>query len=284
MKNLTKPKRNVADVLGILKSDTTRGSTINEIESIIAILSEREVLYEQKVLGNTLFEIPRIQNISALVDKNKIISYYEYRLLNKPNGRLLYDEIMQSAPYEICPFCTMRKVKTIDHFLPKSEYPSYAITPLNLVPCCRDCNMDKKISYPTDPKNQTFHPYFDNVENECWLKAKLMQTEPLSFQFEVIKPANWDDVKFCRAVAHFNDYNINEIFSSNANRELRAMQDQFRNLYIKDKRLLKTFLEDSFKSCQNGAGLIDFKTLVYKELATKEWFLNGCLGNSFFNK
>ena len=75
MKNLTKPKKNVADVLGILKSDTTRGSTINEIESIIAILSEREVLYEQKVLGNTLFEIPRIQNISALVDKNKIISY-----------------------------------------------------------------------------------------------------------------------------------------------------------------------------------------------------------------
>src|SRR5690606_22514663 len=107
-----------------------------------------------------------------------------------------------------------------DHFLPKSEYPSYSITPTNLIPSCRDCNTDKKQSYPTGSNDQTFHPYFDEVDNECWIKAELRKTEPLSFQYKVIRPVDWIDSKFQRAHSHFNGYNINQLFSNEANREL----------------------------------------------------------------
>jgi hypothetical protein len=282
MKQIIRPTKTVTDVLEILKSDNVRQNTILDINSTIQILEDRETLYGNKVSDNTLFEIPREQNISPRVDKDKMISYYEYRLLEKSNGRIFYDEIILSSPHNICPYCTIKIVKTVDHFLPKSQYPSYSITPDNLVPSCRDCNTDKKISYPINSDDQTFHPYFDVVDNECWIKADLMSTEPLSFQYKVVRLDNWNDNKFNRATTHFNSYDINQLFSNEGNRELRGMQHNFKDLYSKDRDLLKAHLEETYLSCLNGLGLLDWKTLMYKELSTNEWFLNGCLGIDFF--
>ncbi|RNI30442.1 HNH endonuclease signature motif containing protein [Rufibacter latericius] len=282
MKLIDKPKKEVLDILIILKIDTTRKGVIQDIDSVVDILREREALYVKKVDDNTLFEIPREEVISSRVNKAKIISYYEYRILNKPNGREFYDEIILSAPHDICPYCSIRTVKTVDHFLPKSEYPSYSITPTNLVPSCRDCNTDKKISFPTNKKDQTFHPYFDKVDNISWISAELQKTEPLSFLYKVIKPEWWDDTIYDRACCHFEGYNINQLFSNEADRELRGMQHQFKKLHSKDKNLLKAHLLETYDSCLNGLGILDWKTLMYQELSTNEWFLDGCIGVNFF--
>lgn len=282
MKPITRPTQNVVDILNILKSDNIRNEVCLDIESIVGVLKDRETLYIEHVNNNILFQIPRDQNISVRVDRTKMIKYYEYRILNKPNGRVFYDELILSAPQNICPYCTIRMVKTIDHFLPKSEYPSYAITPLNLIPSCRDCNTDKKINYPTNSTEQTFHPYFDKVDTECWIKAELKRTTPLSFYFSVIRPISWDDVKLARANSHFQGYNINELFSNEANRELISMQLVFKGLHSKDKNLLKSHLHDIYTSCLHGNGPINWKTLMYQELSTNEWFIDGCTGVDFF--
>jgi 5-methylcytosine-specific restriction endonuclease McrA len=282
MKSISKPVKSVVDVLEILKTEASRQNSI-DIESVKNILKEREDLYKTKVNNNTLFEIQRDKTISARVGKDEMIRYYEYRLKDKPKGREIYDEIYLSAPYNICPYCTVGIVKSVDHFLPKSEYPSYSITPINLVPCCRDCNTDKKISYPTNSDNQPFHPYFDKVDNICWIKAELMQSEPICFKYIVIKPVDWDEKQNKRACTHFESYNINQIFSNEANRELRSMQSNFKRLRADDISQLKLHLEQTYQSCLKGLGILDWKTLMYKELSTNEWFLNGCLGVNFFN-
>jgi hypothetical protein len=64
----------------------------------------------------------------------------------RSTGRPIYDRIMAAAPRSICPLCKLRTVSTLDHFLPKATYPLLAVTPLNLVPCCSDCN--KKWALP----------------------------------------------------------------------------------------------------------------------------------------
>ncbi|MGC4234550.1 MAG: hypothetical protein QM594_16330 [Niabella sp.] len=286
MKRLNRPAKSVVDVLNILKTDTSQKSVFLDIDSIVGILSDRENLYIEKVEDNTLFQIPHEQNIfSSRVNKAKLTSYYKYRLANTKmaNGRKFYDEIILSAPQNTCPYCTIRTVKTIDHFLPKGEYPSYSITPANLVPSCTDCNIGKKTSYPTSQDNQTFHPYFDKVDDECWIKAVLKQTEPLSFQYEVIRPAGWDNNKLNRALSHFIGYNINQLFSNEAGRELRGMQHLLKDLFSKDRNILKAHLDDTYNSCLNGLGTLDWKTLMYLELSTNNWFLDGCMGVNFFN-
>jgi len=283
MKHLNKPTTTVLQVMDILKSDTARRRVHADIDSLNPVLIDAETSFAAKVVDNTLFEIPRNVPISARVDHDKMVSYYEYRLLKLPNGRGLYDQIYMSAPYDICPYCTVGTVKTVDHFLPKAEYSILAITPINLVPSCRDCNTEKLVSYPTTADNQTYHPYFDKIDDEVWIRAELMQTTPLSFRYRTLRPDHWDIVRFNRANTHFDSYNIAQLFSNEANREFRSMERLFKDLYAKDKSVLVEHLGETYNSCREGQGLLDWKTLMYLELSSNDWFLNGCQGINFFN-
>ena len=204
-------------------------------------------------------------------------------MLERDNGRDFYDKLLISAPYNTCPYCTIKNVTTIDHFLPKSEYPFLSVTPTNLVPSCRDCNTDKKVSYPTNRDDQTFHPYFDIVDNEPWIIAELLRTEPLSFHFKVQRIPTWDDNKFNRSTAHFKGYNINELFSNEANRELRTRQRLFKGHIQRNRTELINHLNETYLSCLDSVGLLDWQTIMYQCLINDEWFLNGCTGNSYFN-
>jgi 5-methylcytosine-specific restriction endonuclease McrA len=49
-----------------------------------------------------------------------------------------------------------------DHYFPKSEYPYFAISMFNLIPCCASCNQkksSKKISI-----EENFHPYYKDLD------------------------------------------------------------------------------------------------------------------------
>ena len=65
---------------------------------------------------------------------------YEQNFVASKVGRRIYDSILNSVEDNICPYCSQRLIKTLDHYLPKSIYPYFSVTPINLVPACRDCN------------------------------------------------------------------------------------------------------------------------------------------------
>lgn len=64
--------------------------------------------------------------------------------------------------YDKCPFCMMSEPRTLDHYLCKSSFPEYTLFPLNLVPCCSECNNKKRTMF-LDPngKRQFMHVYYD---------------------------------------------------------------------------------------------------------------------------
>ncbi|MDM1496668.1 HNH endonuclease [Myroides odoratimimus] len=282
MKNLVNPTKNVSDVLNIIINEASKEKTKLDIESTRDNLQRDEINYAIKVLDNTLFEIEQNSVVSDRISNEEMIRYYEYRLLRKPQGRKIYDEVLLSAPHSECPYCTIRMVSTIDHFLPKSEYPNYSITPINLIPACKDCNTDKKTGYPKVKNDQLFHPYFDKVDNIAWIKAEIIPSEPLSFQFTVVNINNWSQTQNERATKHFDEFKINELFSNEANRELRSSQRTLKKHHAENKEILKAHLIDAYESSLEGVGVLYWKTLMYHEMSTNEWFLNGCQGNSFF--
>ncbi|MFY2763521.1 hypothetical protein [Arenimonas sp. MALMAid1274] len=62
-----------------------------------------------------------------------------------------------------CPACgEPGKPNTLDHYLPKTIYPHFCITPLNLFPMCDACQelKDTKIGDAANPRF-FLHPYFD---------------------------------------------------------------------------------------------------------------------------
>lgn len=282
MKSITIPVESINDVLDTFLTDNPNQNSISQINTNRASLILIESLYISEVKNNTLFQMPRGIPHDISIDKDALVKFYDYRMLVRENARKFYDALLLSTPNNVCPYCTIKYVKTIDHFLPKSEYPYLSVTPSNLVPSCRDCNTEKKISYPIDNDTQTFHPYFDIVDNEPWIKAELNQTEPLSFQFSVERLPHWNDNKFNRSINHFNAYSINELFSNEANRELFTRKFQFKELFNRNQNQLRDHINETYNSCLNSVGVLDWQTIMYRYLKDNDWFLQGCNGNSYF--
>lgn len=114
-------------------------------------------------------KVPR--NIASLTkpsinDKERKImqKVYSQKFSRKGTiGRKYYDIIMGNAKGR-CPICGCGKTKNLDHFLPQSIYPLLCVTPINLIPTCRDCNMDKRDYSRIDYYEIPFHPYLDKMD------------------------------------------------------------------------------------------------------------------------
>lgn len=53
---------------------------------------------------------------------------------------------------------------TLDHYLPKTEFPELAVCLVNLTPMCSTCQGKKSSNYLTDGGVKAFlHPYFDDI-------------------------------------------------------------------------------------------------------------------------
>ena len=109
-------------------------------------------------------------------------------------GRHVYDDILSSSPQGRCPLCTQRLASTLDHYMPKSRFPELAVAPLNLVPACSDCNKAKLAAMPTSAETVTLHPYYDDLGEDVWLRARVVELSPAAIRFDVLPPASWNAV------------------------------------------------------------------------------------------
>jgi len=64
-----------------------------------------------------------------------------------------------------CPMCGESGTPgTLDHYLPKSQFPEFSILLCNLVPACGACQSSKDAEYETSAGEKRFiNPYFDDV-------------------------------------------------------------------------------------------------------------------------
>lgn len=100
----------------------------------------------------------------------------------------------------------------------------------------------------------------------------------------MIKPSNWSDIQFDRAKFHFEIFQLNKLFSSNANKIMREFQFHFKKLFQQDPTgtELLAFLNENYETNLSGIGILYWKTILFDELRTNQWFLNGCQGSSYF--
>lgn len=212
---------------------------LNGVSGFIEGVSNTYV--DQARLGN-VYSIPPLKHpkgedpiVVADVRKSELLKLYGYHMVDRQPGRGLYDVILVSAN-EQCPFCGgIGRPKSLDHYLPKANYPQYAVLPQNLVPCCRDCNTEKSNALAATEDEQSIHPYFDDDKFflEQWVFAKVNLTYPCSLEYFSQPPNEWSDVEKNRVSNHFRDFNIGSRYSVQAADELSALVD-LRRGYLSD--------------------------------------------------
>jgi hypothetical protein len=241
-------------------------------DSVVAASRE----FNQAARHGTLHQIVPHDIVVPDVTVEEMEKVYTQRMakIGAP-GRAIYDEIFSASPQGRCPLCTQRAVTTLDHHLPKARFPALAVAPLNLIPACSDCNRAKLTAVPTRAEEVGLHPYYDDLGDEIWLYARVIERRPAAVRFSVVAPATWDPVMAARVSHHFRTLCLATLFASEAAEELINIRHQLTTLSAADpidgvRRELRRRADSCEVARPNG-----WRTATYRAWRDSDWFCAG---------
>lgn len=204
--------------------------------------------------------------------------YDRHLARQKGRGRAIYDRIMMAAVHTQCPFCGHLPVSTLDHTLPKAHHPALAVTPINLIPCCKDCNHNKGTAGPNAPENQFLHPYFDDLTADHWLCAQIIQGSPPGATFYADPPDWWDLTTSARVQWHFRKLKLAELYASQAGRQLQNIRNALSNIY--DAAGEDAVREDLLRRSQSCRAVTvnSWEGALYEAASESVWYCSGGFG------
>ena len=233
MQSLPLPPDPVIDVfracVGIVRN-TQLKAKFRSIENTIQSAVDE---YQEAATNSQLFAIATSENVGGIITTDEMTKLYNERMVrtNTP-GREYYDKIMGLPQHGRCPLCGYRLVSGLDHYLAKNQHPVFAVTPLNLVPSCSDCNKAKEHHYPVTQQDQTLHPYFDNIEQHFWLIAVVQEEVPVSLKYEVAADIpDLDNIMATRIRTHFEVLELAKLYGAYSAGELVAVGVDVRTIF-----------------------------------------------------
>lgn len=280
MRIMVKPDLVAKDVYEIYISKVKNKIFKDKLLEISDSIEAADLEYKEKSAEQTWFLIESSDSVNGVVSKAEMEKVYTQRMVGqKAPGRDLYDKIKNSAPNGICPLCGQRTVSTLDHFLPKSDFPSLVVLPLNLIPACSDCNKAKLDKVPSQESEQTLHPYYDDVAHEQWLFAEVKETTPGYILFYISYVDVYDEVLNERIKFHFKELDLGSLYMSNANSTVTEIQFRLHKLYEKGgKNAVKAYLEEEEESRRENH-VNSWHTAAYQAMMNSDWFCDGGFNN-----
>jgi len=231
--------------------------------------------YAEKAADSRLYQVTTHNQVGT-VSGTEMVKVYTGRMVpKKAKGRPTYDRIMAAPAHGRCPFCGVGTVNTLDHYLPKTRFPVFAVTPNNLVPACQWCQKAKGEYYAEEEGRQLLHPYFDKIDEEIWLAAEVVVGAPAGFRYFVSAPDDWAQTMKDRLEAHLRELNLLTLFSSNAGSRLSEIRSRLNKLYQHGgEEALRAHLHEELASFEDGQKN-SWATAMYRAAIASDWFCNG---------
>ncbi len=272
---LNSPTRLVESVLATCVNNIANAAAKATYESMAPLLLAAEDQFRAAAQNNTLHQLPTTTMVGALTAKQMAWLYSKKMADPKAPGRAIYDEIRMAAPNGRCPLCGRGVVYTLDHHLPKAHYPDLAITPINLVPACQDCNKNKTSILPTTAGDETLHPYFDDVERDIWLHARVIEVAPAAVLYSVVPPATWSPTLETRVKNHFRIYHLRQLYASLAGEEIVNIRALLAGPQAKSGaqgiREYLTSVSESHRTTRRNT----WQAAAYSAMASSDWYCEG---------
>jgi hypothetical protein len=253
--------------------DKAKRERLLSVENVINVAAES---YLEAASEEALHRIGSSPDVVGVVSKGEMTELYNNQMVRKGTAaRKVYDRLMSAPRHGRCPLCGQRVASTLDHYLPESIYPVFAVFPHNLVPACKDCNKEKGCAVPVDAGHQAIHPYFDDFETERWLYAEVIHTDPPAVQFFVRPPTHWSDVKKQRVKYHFNLLKLVELYASHAASEISSIRYGLINLSedVGGEGVRRHLRSEA--ATRAAANVNSWQTALYEALASDHWFCEG---------
>lgn len=125
-----------------------------------------------------------VQSTDHFMDVKAIL----HGLYEQPTVSLAFIDRLRSGFSGACPVCGRDALGTLDHYLPKDEYPEFSFFSWNLVPACDRCNNNKGVKFKgVCAGERALQPYFDGLASRRIITIKFRPTwkapklEPIAY-------------------------------------------------------------------------------------------------------
>lgn len=235
-------------------------------------------IYDLEHLKNNLISLKQI-NFSES-QKDDLLELYRYsskpfielknQLTQLPNNRF----------FNTCQYCTINSINTLDHIVPKSKFPEYAVHPKNLFPACSECNSSKTEKWLKNNTLEFLNLYLDQLPDKQYLFVNIKNSNgTFDVNFYLENRNNIDTEKFERIFRHFTNLNLLERFNKKSNEII----SEFENTILPNVKSLGleeclTYVKNKINLERNRIGINHYKNVIELELcegnAFREYFLN----------
>jgi len=170
MNKLSRPNHD--DILAI--TALTNNAKVASHPHLKPILNELISSYKKYILANGA-PLPN----SIVKINQELAKYLRSHYSSPPKDLHHINEMRDSTEHLVCPMCGSIHSGTLDHYLPKEDYPIFSVFSQNLVPACK-CNSRRgRTLYGATLNERVLHPYFDNCLGERLISAKIEDLGPV---------------------------------------------------------------------------------------------------------
>jgi len=131
-----------------------------------------------------------------------------------------------------CQYCTLGKVHTFDHYIPKGEFAEFSVHPKNLLCCCAECNSLRGSKWRKDGKLLSLNLYKDILPKEQYLFVSINDVKSFDFNFYLENKSGIDDELFKRIEYHYKSLKLFDRFGESSDNvissfyaDLKAFQE-----------------------------------------------------------
>lgn len=203
--------------------------------------------------------------------RENLIGCYKHETLS---SKYVKGKIFSTQPdtlKNLCPYCMLDRPRTLDHYIPKAEFPEYAMFVKNLIPCCYDCNNVKDELWRINTDRQFIHFYNDNILDIQFLHSELLfngnGVVPIVHHF-LRQPERMSVDNFRIVTAHFVNLDLLKAYDDRVNSSLSSEIETIEN-YINfgfQNNVIIDILHTRFTSLSTSHGINYYQAVLYQTL------------------
>ncbi|MGB7390741.1 hypothetical protein [Marinomonas sp.] len=234
---------------------------------LVKILPKVKIRYDDyDNNANFLENIPASTIID--VSSDALIKCYTSKTeeMSALRDELLYPEL---EDFDECPFCGIGEPTTLDHYLPKEEFPEFSVLSKNLIPVCGVCNSNYKGRKWIENGERLFlHTYYDQFPDEYLFKASVTIKNKVSIEFSATSVAA--EPYFCNIFHnHFDKLSLNKRYKRKASTEIARKRRSLELIYRRNNSAkdVSNSLREEANRLEIDFSKNHWKTVLYRALS-----------------
>ena len=180
-----------------------------------------------------------------------------------------------------CPYCGLSVPDTIDHYLPKTEFPEYSILPINMIPSCSTCNRIKNEEWVENGVRSCINFYYDSFIKYKYLHTIISfkdgNTNFPTITCKLVQPLELVNDEFNIVKSHYKKLKLLKKYETSCESEVSNIYQEISDAKEVDLGQHKKALERRKVALEKNLGINHWRTSLYQALAASNEFLELCL-------